>query len=88
MNVFRKWMAKATPEEKIQLAQLAQTSVGSLHQIAGGYRSAGKANVRPEMARRIELASTKLARNRLPAIRREQLCEACGRCEYAKQVAK
>lgn len=87
-NIFKKWMAKATMAERVRLASLAKTTVGSLTQVAGGYRTAGKPSTGPELARRIEIASVRLARDGLPALKREDLCAACGKCEYAKAARK
>lgn len=86
-NALRRWMSIATPAEKTMLARFARTSVGTLQQQAGGYRTKGKVSMRPELARRVELASQKLVRKGLPVLHRADLCEACGRCEFAK-VAK
>ena len=87
-NIFKKWMAAATMAERVRLASLAKTTVGSLTQVAGGYRTAGKPSTGPELARRIEIASARLARDGLPVLKREDLCAACGKCEYVKQAKK
>lgn len=85
MNVLQKWMAKATPQEKVKLAIHAKISRGALQWMAGGYRNDGKLNASPEAARRIELAAARLQRDGLPEIKREHLCAACARCEYARK---
>jgi hypothetical protein len=84
MNVLQKWMACATPQEKSKLAIHSKISRGALQWLAGGYRTAGKVQASPEVARRIEIASKRIQREGLPVIRREELCPACARCEYAK----
>lgn len=84
MNSLQKWMALATPQEKIRLSRLAGITRTSLQWIAGGYRTAGKLNATPDIARKLEIASAKVAREGLPQLAREDLCAACGRCEYAK----
>lgn len=84
MNVLQKWMAKATPQEKVKLAIYSKISRATLQWIAGGYRTLGKINTNPEAARRIELAAARIHRDGLPPIKREDLCSACARCEYAK----
>lgn len=81
MNRFQQWMANATTKDKSKLARLARTTVGHLRQLAGGYRTKGRVRARPELARRIEIASVKMG-ERFP---RETLCEACRRCEYVKR---
>lgn len=84
MNVLQKWMTKATPQEKVKLAIYSKISRGALQWIAGGYRSKGKLDTSPVAARRIELAAQRIHREGLPVLKREDLCIACGRCEYAK----
>ena len=88
MNALKKWMAAATPKERTTLARLAKTSVGNLRQTAGGYRTQGKLSTSPELARRLEIASEKVQREGLGLLSREDLCQACGRCEYAKMAKK
>lgn len=85
-NALRKWMAEASAAEKTKLARMAKTSVGMLRQVAGGYRTKGKPNTSPELARRLEIASEKMEREGLPGLQRESLCQACGRCELAKRA--
>lgn len=87
-NVLKKWMATATPAERARLAASAKTTIGTLKQVAGGYRTEGKPSTTPELARRVELASVRLVRDGLPVLKREDLCQACGKCEYAKLVKK
>ena len=86
MNVLKKWLQKATPVERAALARLAKTTPGSLSQVAGGYRTQGKPSAGPDLARRIEIAAVKVHREGLPALKREDLCAACGRCEYPKKA--
>lgn len=83
-NVMQRWIDAATPQQLAKLAKLAGTTVGTLRQIAGGYRTKGKLQVSPELARRLELASKRCG----PALRRVDLCPACGRCEFAKGCEK
>lgn len=77
MNPFRRWMDRANTKEKQRLARRARTSIGMLYYVAGGYRRKGRVDANPALARRIEIALD-------GAVRREQLCAACGRCELAK----
>lgn len=88
LNVFKRWLAAATPSERNALARHAKTTLGSINQVAGGYRTAGKPNAGPELARRLELAATKIHREGLPPLKREDLCAVCAKCEYAKQARK
>jgi hypothetical protein len=85
-NALKRWMAKASPEEKSKLAKLLDISRGSLQWIAGAYRTDGKIDVDATLAREIEAATTKLGREGLEPVPREKLCAACGRCEYAKKA--
>lgn len=82
-NALRQWLDQATKEQAEKLAKLAKTSLGTLRQIAGGYRTAGEARTTPEMARNIELATLKMPGSLL--LPREKLCPACAQCEYLKQ---
>ena len=78
MNALKRWMQTATAAEKKQLAARAKTTIGTLYQIAGSYRTGGKAQVDADLAGRIAKASK-------GAIRREELSTACARCEYARR---
>lgn len=92
MNPLRKWWSAATPKQKRRLARLAKTTVGSLHQLAGSYRTNGKLSASPELARRIEISARKMALMRgqpaMPQLLRVDLCPACRRCEFAKRCAR
>jgi len=92
MNPFRKWWSAATPAQKRRLARLAKTTVGSLHQLAGSYRTKGVLHASPELARRIEIGAYKMARMpgqpAMPQLLRTELCPACGRCEFAQRCAR
>lgn len=87
-NIFKKWMATATLAEKARLASLAKTTLGTLAQVAGGYRTNGRPSTGPELARRIEIAAVRVQRDGLPELKREDLCVACGKCEYARLARK
>lgn len=79
-NVLRDWMGKATPAEKRQLAELANTTLSSLRQAAGGYKHDGGLDLGSDLAGRIEVGTLALARRGLPALRREQMCGTCRSC--------
>lgn len=81
-NALRTWLDQATKPQAERLAKLSKTSLGTLRQIAGGYRTDGEARTTPEMARNIELASARISA--LPLIPREALCPACAQCEFSK----
>ena len=86
-NILKTWLAKATTKEAEQLASLSETTLATLRQLAGGYRTDGVVRATPATARRIEIAARKVGEG-LPAIKREDLCPACKRCEYQKQAKK
>ena len=80
-------MQAASIEEKYALADLAGTSLGTLNQIAGGYRTGGEAIVRAGMARKLETAAKVLnKRNRaLPGLLRTDLSPECRECDFAQK---
>ena len=84
-NAMRVWMTSATPKERKRLASLAKTTLGNLQQLAGAYRTEGRANLDSDLARRVEIATEKMQREGLPVLARESLSPACSRCEFAKQ---
>jgi len=83
-------MDTAGREEIAALAELAGTSVGTLNQIAGGYRTKGEANVRSGLAYRLENAATILnKRNKqLPRLLRTDLSPECRGCDFAQRCLK
>lgn len=83
MNALKKWLAAATPAQQRLLAKRAGTTFAVLRQTAGAYRTNGKLTLTPDFAKRLELASRGIPV--VPALNREELCPACGRCEFAKQ---
>ena len=76
-------MAVTTTVQHRQLAKRARTSYAVLRQTAGAYRTGGVLTVTAEFARRLERASEQIPG--APVLKREELCPACGRCEFAKQ---
>jgi len=87
-NALSNWMKTATATERAKLAKLAFTTLGTLQQIAGGYRTDGLASTKPELARKLEEASVVLVRVGLPSMQREELCPACGACDLAEEARK
>lgn len=87
MNQLRIWMHTASVEEREALADLAGTTVGTLNQIAGGYRTGGVAAVRSGLARKLEKAAIVLnKRNKaLPMLLRTDLSPECRECEFAQK---
>lgn len=87
MNPLKHWMGKASREERELLAELSGTSMGHLNQIAGGYRTQGRASVRARQARRLELAVKTINRRNkaLPQVLRTDLSQDCTECEFAQK---
>jgi hypothetical protein len=82
-NTLKKWMEVATPDQVAKLAKRAKTTVGSLRQMAGGYRTEGKVSTTAVMARRIEIAAKTIPEVKV-SLTRGDLCQACGVCEHFK----
>lgn len=87
-NVMKGWVAVASIDERKRLAELAASTPEQLMQVAGAYRNNGTPNALPEAAKRWEEASIELhaSNSKLPVMRREDLCLACGNCDLAKQA--
>lgn len=85
-NKLQVWMDKATADEKRELATLTGTSIGTLRQIAGAYRTDGALSVSSELAARIETgtAAMRAANGKLPIVLRTHLSRACAACSIAK----
>lgn len=78
---IKAWMAAATTDEQILLAERAGTTRAMLYQYAGGYRQCSA-----ETAGKIEAVTAgmhKASKGRLPRIYRTDLCGACRSCQYA-----
>jgi len=87
MNQLKLWLNAATREEKLALASLAGTTVGTLNQVAGGYRNGGDASVRSGLARKLESAAIALNKRNgtLPTLLRTDLSTECRECDFAKK---
>jgi DNA-binding transcriptional regulator YdaS (Cro superfamily) len=68
-----------TVGQRKRIASLMGTSDGSLRHVHAGRRQASA-----ETAIRIERAAKRIGLD----IKRESLCEACGRCDLAKKARK
>lgn len=68
-----------TTQQKKALAARIGTSPAGLHQMAHAYRTAGKLSLTADLAARVEAATD-------GAVRREDCCVACGRCDLAKKA--
>lgn len=77
-NPLLTWWSAATPEQRRDLAVTVGSTEESLRQTAHAYRTNGRLALTPELARKIDLALD-------GEVRREEMCPACGRCEYAQQ---
>jgi hypothetical protein len=74
LNKLQKWMAKATTAEKAELAKRAGTTIGTLRQIAGGYRTDGKLRCGAVMAMMIQHASSQMPQH-LPVLKASDFCK-------------
>lgn len=90
MNVLKKWMGEHSKYLAEVLANSAGTTLGTLRQLAGGYRHEGEPNASSDLAMRLENASAMMVRKGWAntVLRREQLSSACGRCEFVKKCRK
>ena len=84
-NEMRRWASAATAEELAALADEACTTVGTLRQVAGGYRNGGKAVVSPELAYNLERVTKLMARPGLAPIMRGALSPVCAGCDLYKK---
>jgi hypothetical protein len=86
LNRLQHWMSKASSDEKKAFAELAGTTVGTLRQVAGAYRTDGKLRVDSDFAIALEQASITMREKnpRLPLILRIHLSPVCASCEIAK----
>jgi hypothetical protein len=75
----RGWMARATPDQKKELARFAKTSVMHLHHIAKGRRQ-----IAPELAQRLAHASTKVLG--IEPMDQRMLCAVCAQCQYTRGI--
>jgi DNA-binding transcriptional regulator YdaS (Cro superfamily) len=81
---MRQWMAAATADEQILLAERVGTSRGMLYQMAGGHRQASAD--RAQSIERETRAMAKVSRGRLPVVYRTDLCDACRGCDFAQRA--
>ncbi len=68
-----------TADQRKALASRIGTSPAGLHQLSHAYRTAGKLSLTPDLARRVEEATS-------GAVLREQCCVACGKCDLAAKA--
>lgn len=81
---MRQWMAAATTDEQVLLAERVGTSRAMLYQLAGGFRNASAE--RAQAIERETRAMSKASRGRLPTVYRTDLCEACRGCDFAQRA--
>ena len=87
-NAMRAWLDAATPAEIDKVTTISKITLGTMRQIAGGYRTEGQARTTPDTAIALEEAAGHCKRPGLPVLRREDLCPACAGCSFAKQARK
>lgn len=78
MHPLKKLWNSLTPDEKVEFAKAAKTTVAALQQAVGGYRTRGKIKLTAEYAARIETASRKVG----ATVLRKDMCETCCKCPY------
>lgn len=76
-NPLKKWWITATPYQRDALAHEIGTTTQALRQMAMAYKTDGEVSLSPTTAAAIEKALH-------GALRREDLCTACGLCDLAK----
>lgn len=76
------WYYKATTAQRQELIDLIEVPYNYLSMIANGKKPIG-----PEMAMRIEAATTKMHKKNpdLPIIKQPFICHVCSNCPYTKQ---
>lgn len=79
MNALSQYMSGLTADGRKALAARIGTSPAGLHQLHKAYRTAGKLSLTADLAARVEAATD-------GAVRREDCCVACGRCDLAKKA--
>lgn len=84
-NPLRRWLDVSNDAQRRRLVRGARTTLGTLRQLAGGYR--GRPRTTADLALRIEKAAGELRAEdpALPELRREDFSPACRRCDMAKR---
>lgn len=80
---MKAWMAAATVDEQVTLAERVGTSRGMLYQYAGGHRQAS-ATVGAAIERETKVMA-KASKGRLPIVYRTDIVPACRACEFAQK---
>lgn len=90
INQMRVFLRAAKADEIAQVATLAGTTVGTLNQIAGSYRTEGNPQVRSGLAGRIQSAVAEVRRTNkaLPTVLKTDLSPECRECEYARKCLR
>ncbi len=83
-----RWWNKATPEERMRLAEISQSQRTYLR----SHVISGRRSVSPNLAARIEEAVRVINMDRadgdvLPGLDRRDLCETCAQCPLARSRA-
>jgi hypothetical protein len=75
-NKLQAWMQKASPAEKVELAKGAGTTIGTLRQVAGAYRTEGKLRCGALLAIALSGVSHRMhGRNpKLPVLKASDFC--------------
>ncbi len=87
-TLLQQWMAAATPEEQLLLAQRCGTTRGYLYHLSAPPEAKYHREPNPTLAAAIERETATMhqaSNGRLPRIYRTDLVQACANCEFAKQ---
>lgn len=79
MNPLLEHTYTLTADGRKALAARIGTSPAGLHQMAHSYRTKGRLSLTADLAARVEAATD-------GAVRREDCCIACGKCDLAKKA--
>jgi hypothetical protein len=87
-TLMQQWMAAATPEEQLLLAQRCGTTRGYLYHLSAPPEAKYSREPSPTLAASIERETAAMhaaSNGRLPRIYRTDLVQACANCEFARQ---
>ena len=83
MRLLRRWLKKATVQERQRLVALAGTSKTYLYMLSEGLRIAS-----PEMAAKIVDSANRINKKLLPKLTVGDLSPVCANCRFYKKCKK
>lgn len=85
LDKYAAWMKESSVDEKKELAVKAKTSLNMLYQLGSAHRQASAS-----LAGKIETGIASIAKRKrdpiLPLVQRGDLCEACAKCKFYKEL--